>query len=110
MSLNHRAKLRLLVRNAVSEGFREKLKDNQLTVEMYDTMQACGDGFPNLNEVSEEIGILGPSLSRIINKLSGACLININTDSSDRRKKILSLTGKGKRMLKRMQRLEEKLS
>ena len=110
MSLNHRAQLRLLIRNAVSEGFRDKLKDNQLTVEMYDTMQACGDGFPNLNEVSEETGILGPSLSRIINKLNGFGLIEIRFNPHDKRHKILRLTNKGKCLLKRMQKWEEKLS
>lgn len=71
-----------------------------LTPEQWQVLRIIGSkGKTDCRGIASETPILGPSISRILNKLEDRRLICWTIDSSDCRRKILSLTAAGKRLV-----------
>ncbi len=63
-----------------------------------------GRGPMNLTAVAEGLGVNASNASRACDKLVGADLLDRQTDEQDRRSIVLSLTGKGKRLVDALMR------
>ncbi len=61
-----------------------------------------GDG-ARQNDLARSLGIEGPSLVRLIDRLEGASLLERREDPTDRRAKTLHLTPEGARLVARLQ-------
>jgi MarR family transcriptional regulator for hemolysin len=61
-----------------------------------------GDG-ARQNDLARSLGIEGPSLVRLLDRLEAAALIERREDAADRRAKTLHLTAEGRALLGRLQ-------
>ncbi|WP_052348310.1 MarR family winged helix-turn-helix transcriptional regulator [Imhoffiella purpurea] len=66
------------------------------------TIARCGGGMRQ-NELAEEIGIVGPSLVRLLDQLCAHGLVERRDDVSDRRAKRLHLTSDGEALAARVE-------
>lgn len=60
------------------------------------------DGENTITEIANEIGHSQPSVSKIIQEMTGAGLVQENRESPDKRRNVVALTKKGKRVSERI--------
>ena len=91
----------LRARNAVTALFREHVAAAGLTLQQWRVIRALAGGHQvDTTTLSDRCVILPPSLSRILRFLATEQLVE-NVPTSDRRQRVVRLTGKGQAMFDR---------
>lgn len=83
---------------------RQTLAANDLTEQQWRVIRTTFvNGELNAQTLAAQSAILGPSLSRILNRLDQEGILHRKTSPGDQRELVISLTAKGKRLHQRMQ-------
>lgn len=102
--------LLLAVREGVTQRFQEQNKAYGLTEQQWRVLRALGEGEPlEITALGARCRILPASLSRMLPKLREAGLISRGVNADDHRMAIVSLTGRGRRLLETIQPLSARL-
>ena len=80
----------------------EKIKKTKLTCEQWRALRECSIEPIITSTLAERAGILGPSLSRILNTLEENKLISRKVDDGDNRRTFVSATAKGIKLIKKV--------
>lgn len=94
----------LRAREAVMRHFRMSLREHHVTEQQWRVIRAisaAGDADVDVNDLVRLTFLLGPSLSRILRGLEASGHIRRRTDEEDQRRSVLSLTEKGKELIRR---------
>ncbi len=90
--------------------FRPHLRAHGLTEQQWRVIRALSEfGELEVSQLAERSLLLGPSLTRILRHLVDCGLVDRTLDSKDQRRSIISLTGKGARLFKKVARESEAL-
>jgi homoprotocatechuate degradation regulator HpaR len=90
----------LRAREAVMRHFRPSLRDHGLTEQQWRILRALASiEAIEVTELARLAFLLGPSLSRILRDLEARRLIARRTAKADQRRAVLSISGKGLRLI-----------
>ncbi|MCG8273314.1 homoprotocatechuate degradation operon regulator HpaR [Aquamicrobium sp. NLF2-7] len=88
-------------REAVMRHFRMSLREHHVTEQQWRVIRAISSaGELDVNELVRQTFLLGPSLSRILRTLEASGHISRRTDEDDQRRSVLSLTAKGRELIR----------
>ncbi|MEJ5022853.1 homoprotocatechuate degradation operon regulator HpaR [Ochrobactrum vermis] len=93
----------LRAREAVMRHFRNSLREHHVTEQQWRVIRAissAGEADVDVNDLVRLTFLLGPSLSRILRTLETSGHIKRRTDKDDQRRSVLSLTEKGKELIR----------
>lgn len=90
-------------REAAMARFRPMLRDYGLTEQQWRVLRALSESDDmDARKLADKSFLLGPSLTRIIQRLESQALISRKQDVSDNRKAVVKLTAKGRRLFNRV--------
>ncbi len=89
----------LRAREAAMSRFRPMLRKHGLTEQQWRALRVLA-AFPDIDasEIAERSLLLPPSLSRILQFLTGQRLVRRTQDTNDQRRSVFKLTAKGRRV------------
>ena len=89
----------LRAREAAMARFRPMLREHGLTEQQWRVIRALAE-FPDIDagDLARRSFLLSPSLTRILQHLEAAKLVERTVDLSDQRRSVFALTGKGLRL------------
>ncbi|MBC2887441.1 homoprotocatechuate degradation operon regulator HpaR [Ochrobactrum sp. CM-21-5] len=91
----------LRAREAVMRHFRNSLRAHHVTEQQWRVIRAISSaGEADVNDLVRLTFLLGPSLSRILRTLEASGHIKRRSDKEDQRRSVLSLTEKGKELIR----------
>jgi homoprotocatechuate degradation regulator HpaR len=90
----------LRAREAVMRQFRPSLRQHGLTEQQWRILRALAAiEAVEVTELARTAFLLGPSLSRILRDLEARHLIERKTDKADQRRSVVSISGKGLKLM-----------
>ena len=89
----------LRAREAAMARFRPMLRQHGLTEQQWRVIRALsGNRNMGAGELAQRSFLLSPSLTRILQHLESEGIVKRSSDSSDQRRSVFRLTGRGKRL------------
>jgi len=93
----------LKAREAAMAAFRPMLREHGLTEQQWRVIRALADyGNIDASELARKSFLLAPSLTRILQHLERENLVKRSGDENDQRRSVFVLTGKGRKLFRRV--------